>query len=215
MSIIPQCLKCITTIRKRKKEAFGRVSAQLRKKWSHKIRGQRNGLHFISTASRAHPTVVLLVVPQRGPHSHLLTPLHSLFIVLGTFSTQSSAQLSQSLYFRVLLSYYPTRIILYTSNCTPSISHSIPLLTCPPTASITTSKEWIISREKSIVGTEQMNDGRNEGGKLQKSVWWNIYPLKSKGPCRSMDATNSSHRGGKIDNKQIRITWKYVSVLML
>ena len=193
--------------KEKKKEGFGRVSAQLRKKWGHKDRGQRNGLHFISKASRAQPTMVLLVVPQRGPHSHLSTPLCSLFIMLGTFSIQSSAQLSQSLYFRVLLTYYPTRIILYISNYTPSISHSIPLLTCPTHS--------IHSRDKSIVGTEWMNDGRNEGGKLQKSVWWNIYSLKSKGPGWSMDATNLSHSRVKIDNKQVRITWKYVRVLML
>ena len=153
--------------KEKEKEGFGRVTAQLRKSWGHKDRGQRYGLHFISTASRAHPTMVLLIVPQKGPHSHLSTPLCSSFIVLGTFSIQSSAQLSQSLYFRVLLTYYPIRIILYASNYTPSISHSIPLLTCPlsHTTSITTSKKWIISREKSIVGTEWMNDGRNEGRK--------------------------------------------------
>ena len=38
---------------------------------------------FYFNNRRAHPTTVLLVVPQRGPHSHLSDPLCSSFILLG------------------------------------------------------------------------------------------------------------------------------------
>ena len=88
---------------------------------------------FYFNSLLAHPTLALLVVSQRGPHSHFSTLLCSLFFVFVTFSIQSLAQLSQSLYFSVLLAYCPIRIILYTSNYTPSISHSTPLLSTPPT----------------------------------------------------------------------------------
>ena len=88
---------------------------------------------FYFNSLLAHPTLALLVVSQRGPHSHFSTLLCSLFFVFVTFSIQSLAQLSQSLYFRVLLAYCPIRIILYTSNYTPSISHSTSLLSTPPT----------------------------------------------------------------------------------
>lgn len=114
----------------------------------------------------------------------------------------------------------PESYFIHQTTHLPPVIPS-PCSPTPHTASITTSKKWIIfkkwiiSRDKSIVGTEWMNDGRNEGGKLQKSVWWNIYSLKSKGPGWSMDAINSSHSRVKIDKKQVRITWKYVRVLML
>lgn len=130
MSFILQCFKMRYDHQKKEKKKKvweGLSTAQ------QELRPQINGLNFISTASRAHPTLPLLVFPQRGPHSQLSTLLRSLFLVLIAFSIQSLAQLSQSIYFRVMLAYCPVKIILYTSNLTPSISHSTPLLSTPPT----------------------------------------------------------------------------------
>ena len=127
MSFILQCLKVHYHHQKKEKKKVweGLSTAQ------QELRLQRNGLCFISTTSRAHPTMVLLVVPQRGPHSHLSTPLCSSFIVLGISSIQSLAQLSQSLYFRVLLAYCPVRIILHTSNYTHYTSVAPPPCSAP------------------------------------------------------------------------------------
>lgn len=171
--------------KEKKKEGFGRVSAQLRKKWGHKDRGQRNGLDFISTASRTHPTRVLLVVPQRGPRSHLSTPLCSCLLCLehfpsrvqrsflSPFISEPFSHITQpESYFTHQTTHFP---LVIPSPCSPA----------PHTTSITTSKKWIISTEKSIVGTEWMNDGRNEEGKLQKSVWWNIYFWSPKGQAEA------------------------------
>ena len=65
-------------------------------------------------------------------------------------------------------------------------------------------KEWIISREKSIVGTERMIHGRNKGGKhLRPKVWlMRSFCFDVQRARLTCGTTNSPSSRIKIENKQ-------------
>lgn len=123
---------------------------------------------FYFNSLLAHPTLALLVVSQRGPHSHFSTLLCSLFFVFVTFSIQSLAQLS-----RPFISESCSHIAQSESYFTHQTTH-LPSVTPPPCSALHPHnihyylKEWIIFRDKSTVGTEWMVHGRNEKGKHLK-----------------------------------------------